>query len=83
MRVKANSKASPARAARWGSAADCARYCSLSVKTIRRLIRAGRLPVERVGRRVLIRYRDLDRLIAGCPAGARGGGPGSASAPPH
>jgi excisionase family DNA binding protein len=49
--------------ARYGSAAEAARYTGLSPKTIRRWVAAGVVPGYRVGRRVLIRFADLDRHI--------------------
>lgn len=48
---------------RYGSAADLASYCGLSVKTVRRLVDAGAVRGLKVGRRLLIPYADLDRHI--------------------
>jgi excisionase family DNA binding protein len=50
---------------RYGSAAELATYAGLSVKTIRRLVDAGKVSGHRVGRRVLIPFEDMDRLIVG------------------
>jgi hypothetical protein len=44
--------------------ADAARRCSLSVKSLQRLAKAGKLTILRpVGRRALIEASELDRLI--------------------
>jgi excisionase family DNA binding protein len=50
-------------APRYGSAAELASYAGLSVKTIRRLVDAGKVRGHKVGRRLLIPYADLDRHI--------------------
>lgn len=50
-------------APRYGSAADLAAYSGLSVKTIRRLVDAGRVRGRKVGRRLLIPYEDLDAMV--------------------
>jgi excisionase family DNA binding protein len=50
-------------APRFGSAARMATYSGLSVKTIRRLVDAGKVRGMKVGRRLLIPYEDLDRHI--------------------
>jgi excisionase family DNA binding protein len=54
---------SPAKAPRYGSAAQVAAYAGLSVKTVRRLVEAGAVRGLKVGRRLLIPYADLDRHI--------------------
>src|SRR4051812_35407801 len=54
-------KAPPAP--RYGSVAELARYASLSPKTIRRLIGAGKIRGLKVGRRVLVSFVDLDRHV--------------------
>ena len=41
-----------------------ARYEWLTLRYLRRLIAEGRLPVARVGRRVLIASGDVDELVA-------------------
>jgi excisionase family DNA binding protein len=41
-------------------------YLRLSEPTVNRLIRAGRLPVVRIGRRVLFRQEDLDAFVRAC-----------------
>jgi len=43
-------------------------HLGLSPSTIRRLIAAGRLPVVRIGGRVLLRYADLDEFLAASAA---------------
>jgi excisionase family DNA binding protein len=48
---------------RYGSPAEVAAFLGPSSKTIRRLIAAGTVPAYRVGRRVLVSYRDADQLI--------------------
>jgi excisionase family DNA binding protein len=48
---------------RYGSAADLASYSGLSVKTIRRLVDAGKVRGRKVGRRLLIPFEDLDAHI--------------------
>jgi excisionase family DNA binding protein len=48
---------------RYGSPAEVAALLGLSSKTIRRLIAAGTVPSYRVGRRVLVSYRDADQFI--------------------
>jgi excisionase family DNA binding protein len=48
---------------RYGSAAEVASYAGLSVKTVRRLVDAGKVPGHRVGRRVLIPFDAMDRHI--------------------
>ncbi len=42
---------------------EAARHVGLSVPMLRRQIAAGRLPVVRVGRAVLVRRRDLERFV--------------------
>lgn len=50
---------------RYLSIAQAAAMTSLSDRTVKRLIADGRLPVSRVGRRVLVAVEDLDRLVRG------------------
>lgn len=38
-------------------------YTGLSVSTLRRMVKRGEVPTIRLGRRVLLRYDDLDRLL--------------------
>ncbi len=38
-------------------------YTGLSVTTLRRMAKRGDLPVSRVGRRVVLRFEDLDALL--------------------
>jgi excisionase family DNA binding protein len=42
---------------------EAAMASTLSITTIREMIRDGRLPVTRVGRRVLITAETLERLV--------------------
>jgi excisionase family DNA binding protein len=58
-----SSAARAIREPRYGSAAELASYTGLSVKTIRRLVDAGKVRGRKVGRRLLIPYEDLDRHI--------------------
>jgi excisionase family DNA binding protein len=51
------------RAPRYGSAAELASYAGLSVKTIRRLVDAGKVRGRKVGRRLVIPFEDLDAHI--------------------
>ncbi len=51
---------------------EAAEYCRLSTKTIRRFVACGKLRGNRVGKRILITFAALDRLI--------GAGPGEAGA---
>jgi excisionase family DNA binding protein len=48
---------------RYGSAAQLASYAGLSVKTVRRLVDAGKVRGIKVGSRLLIPFEDVDRLI--------------------
>jgi excisionase family DNA binding protein len=50
-------------APRYGSPAEVAALLGLSTKTIRRMIAADSVPSYRVGRRVLVPYRDADRVV--------------------
>jgi excisionase family DNA binding protein len=54
-----------ARVPRFGSAAELAAYAGLSVKTIRRLVDAGKVRGRKVGRRLLIPFEDIDAFILG------------------
>jgi excisionase family DNA binding protein len=51
------------REPRYGSAAELAAYAGVSVKTVRRLVDAGKVRGLRVGRRVVIPFEDLDRHV--------------------
>jgi len=51
------------RAPRFGSAAELAVYTGLSVKTVRRLVDAGKVRGLKVGSRLLIPFEDLDAHI--------------------
>jgi excisionase family DNA binding protein len=67
---------------RYGSAAQLAVYSGLSVKTVRRLVDAGRVRGLKVGRRLLIPFEDLDRHVVGqAVRPAVGRNPVMASAP--
>jgi excisionase family DNA binding protein len=57
------SVAEVARSPRFGSAAELASYAGLSVKTIRRLVDAGKVRGRKVGRRLVIPFEDLDAHI--------------------
>ena len=50
----------PGPSPRYGSPAAVARYAGLSVKTVRRLIASGMVPAFKVGRRVVIPFREVD-----------------------
>jgi excisionase family DNA binding protein len=45
------------------SIAEAARMSSLSVRSLRYLLRSGRLGYVKVGRRILIRHADLEALM--------------------
>ena len=47
---------------RYGSPAELASYAGVSVKTVRRLVDAGKVRGRKLGRRVLIPFADLDDL---------------------
>ena len=70
---------------RYGSAAQLATYAGLGVKTIRRLVDGGKVRGLKVGRRLLIRYEDLDRLRTkggeACPRLSKRPQPGGRSIP--
>ena len=51
------------RPPRYGSAAELAAYSGLSVKTVCRLVDSGRVRGLKVGRRLLVPFDDMDRLI--------------------
>jgi excisionase family DNA binding protein len=57
------SVAEAVRPPRFGSAAELASYAGLSVKTIRRLVDAGKVRGRKVGRRLVIPFEDLDAHI--------------------
>lgn len=50
------------------SVAEVAHHTSLSAKTVRRLIAAGKLPARRVGKRVLVLRCELEAWEASLPA---------------
>jgi len=50
-------------AAKYAPLADAARFAGLSVKTIQRQIRSGRLELYRVGTRQLVEIDAVDRLV--------------------
>jgi excisionase family DNA binding protein len=52
---------------RYGSPAEVATFLGVSVKTVRRVIESGQLPSYRVGRRVLVAYRDADQFVRRIP----------------
>jgi hypothetical protein len=45
----------------------------ISIPTLRVLIRTGKLPAKKVGKRIVVRIQDLERMITDAkpPAGAR------------
>jgi excisionase family DNA binding protein len=53
---------------RYGSPAEVAASLGASTKGVRRLIDAGTLPPDRVGRRVLVAFRDADQFVRRTPA---------------
>jgi len=57
------SVAEAGRVPRYGSAAELAVYTGLSVKTVRRLVDAGKVRGLKVGSRLLIPFEDLDAHI--------------------
>lgn len=44
---------------------EAAAMTSLSVRTIRKAIADGRLPVARIGRRIVVRREQLEKFLAG------------------
>jgi excisionase family DNA binding protein len=48
---------------RYGSPAEVAAFLGVSTRTVRRQVDSGALPGYRVGRRVLVAYRDADQLV--------------------
>src|SRR4051794_4053267 len=50
-------------APRYGSPAEVAAFLGVSTRTVRRLIESDAIPSYRVGRRVLVAYRDADQLV--------------------
>src|SRR3954453_4627456 len=52
---------------RYGSPSELARYLGVSTKTVRRRLDSGALPSYRVGRRVLVAFRDADQLVRRSP----------------
>ena len=55
--------------------AEVATRCRSSVRTVRRWIACDRIPIHRVGRRVLVAESDLGAFLSSCrrdvPGGAR------------
>ncbi|HEY8416177.1 MAG TPA: helix-turn-helix domain-containing protein [Thermaerobacter sp.] len=51
---------------------EAARYLRVSVQTVYRHLRSGRLPGAKVGQQWRIRRTDLDRFLAGGDNGANG-----------
>src|SRR3954447_17803574 len=52
---------------RYGSPSELARYLGVSTKTVRRQLDSGTLPGYRVGRRILVAFRDADQLVRRSP----------------
>jgi excisionase family DNA binding protein len=50
------------------SVKQAADFSSVAASTIRLMIRKGRLPVQRFGRRVIIKREDMERLMQRSPA---------------
>lgn len=48
---------------RYGSPAEVTAFLGVSTKTVRRAIESGAVPSFRLGRRVLVAYRDADQLV--------------------
>jgi excisionase family DNA binding protein len=46
---------------------EAAEFARISVSTVRQLIRRGKLPVRKVGRRVVIHRADLEAILQGNP----------------
>lgn len=61
--MPARTRDAPELAPSYISVANAARILSVSEVSIRRAITDGRLPCRRLGRKILIRYEDLDALI--------------------
>jgi excisionase family DNA binding protein len=55
------------REPRYGSAAELAAYAGVSVKTVHRLVDAGRVRGLKLGRRLLIPFQDLDHILEAEP----------------
>jgi excisionase family DNA binding protein len=53
---------------------EVATYLRSGASTVRVWIREGRLPIFRIGRRVLIHRADIERLTGSRPPAAVGGG---------
>ncbi|WP_415105336.1 helix-turn-helix domain-containing protein [Micropruina sp.] len=59
-------------ASEWVSFQQAAQLVGVSVDTLRRRIRAGKLPAYRFGERLIkIRVEDLDNLVRSIPLGNR------------
>jgi excisionase family DNA binding protein len=63
MTVLARSILSP----RYGSPAEVAAFLGISTKTVRRLVDGGAVPSYRVGRRVLVSFREADQFVRRVP----------------
>jgi excisionase family DNA binding protein len=46
--------------------AETAERCRTSIRTVRRWIAVGRIPIHRLGRRILIAEADLAGFLASC-----------------
>ena len=58
------SAAMPSPGQRLLSAAEVAERCGMSLRSVRRFIAAGDLPVHRLGRAVRVAEADLERFLA-------------------
>jgi excisionase family DNA binding protein len=52
---------------RYGSPAEVAAFLGVSVKTVRRAVESAKLPSYRVGRRVLVAFRDAGQFVRRIP----------------
>jgi excisionase family DNA binding protein len=59
------------REPRYGSAAELAAYAGVSVKTVRRLVDAGKVRGLKLGRRLVIPFADFDDHILGAEKARR------------
>jgi excisionase family DNA binding protein len=55
------------------SKAASAELLDISIRTLETLITAGEIPIQRIGRRVVISRRALDKFAQGNHATSRGG----------
>jgi excisionase family DNA binding protein len=62
---------------RYGSPAEVAASLGVSTKTVRHAVESGDLPSYRVGRRVLVAFRDADQFVRRIPAMAIAPSPAS------